>query len=221
MDAVPVPLREWKTDAARQFADIISLHDDLTFVVQACERLVAMADDDDRDIVIARALWNAALVTYSRCWDTGVRVGLRTDLLNNFEGDPIGFHKHLIRMRDKHVAHAVNPFEDVVVGLAISPPGELSTASVGAVGFLVQKLIGWPAKSVTQFGTVAAFLRAEVVKMYERQYEVVLAEARSAKIEEVLALPVATLVTPGPDHVEHSRLRRKDEPSSCSTHGPC
>jgi hypothetical protein len=38
------------------------------------------------------------------------------------------FHQHYKKMRDKHIAHSVNPFEQVRVGVALSNDRERSEA---------------------------------------------------------------------------------------------
>ena len=119
-----------------------------------------------------------------------------------------GFHDHLIHLRGKHIAHSVNPFEDVAIGVVVVPgPGD--EAPTIAVGHLLMKLVGLPLQALQHFETLATFLLAEAGNLYGMQLEVVRSEAGSFDLEVVLALPEMKLVVPGPDEVTVSKL---DEP---------
>ena len=211
------PVVRWTTEEARTLADIISVLDDLTFVINACERLLHLETDEDADPVVVRALWNAALVAYARCWSTGVRSGISTDVFDGLEGDPLGLHEYLKSMRDKHIAHAVNPFEDVAIGLVLSPVGQADRSVVG-VGHLLRKLVSFDHDGTANFGTLATVVREAMVARFREQMVIVDAEGKTADFDEVAALPELDLVTPGPEHA--ARSKPTPPPPPASTHAP-
>jgi hypothetical protein len=179
------------------------------FVVQACRRLRQFDQEGDADPLLGRALFNAALIAYARCWATGVRVELPDALLDELPGDGRGFHDYLIRLRGKHIAHSVNPFEDVAIGLIIVP-GDREEPTAIAVGHLLAKLVGFPAEALQHFEILAAFLLEEVGKLYAIQAEVVRSEAASVEVDALLALPEMRLVVPGPADATVSKARRAE-----------
>ena len=63
--AQAIPSRRWSTEEARKLADIVSLADDLDFVVQACRRLQQFDQEEDLDPLLSRALFNVALIVYA------------------------------------------------------------------------------------------------------------------------------------------------------------
>ena len=138
-----------------------------------------------------------------------MRVELPDALLDELPGDGRGFHDYLIRLRGKHIAHSVNPFEDVGIGLIIAPGNGMEPPTIG-VGHLLAKLVGFPAESLQHFESLAAFLLSEAGKMYANQVEVVQNEAAALDVEALLALPEMQLVVPGPDEASVSKARRNE-----------
>ena len=65
----------------------------------------------------------AALISYVRRFAHGKRYRLSEDVRSKLQGDPIGVHTFYKSLRDKHVAHSVNPFEEVAVGIVLPEPG--------------------------------------------------------------------------------------------------
>jgi hypothetical protein len=202
-----MPTVTWSTAAAQRLADLISLQDDLDFILLACQRLLTMDGEMKPDPVVARALWSASLVAYSRCWATGTRVGLPIELLDSFDGDPHGFHNHMLQLRNKHIAHSVNPFEDVRVGLVLSPEEDENRAVVG-VAQLLQKLVGFEHEALIHLGTLVTAIRNAVSEMFDEQKDVVLKEGQAASWDDIIKKPPVGLVTPSPHHVADSRLKR-------------
>ncbi len=110
---------------ARDLADRASIQQDLTFVVETLSRLADLLREGSEDHVLLRSYWSAALVAYVRCFASGKRVGLSESVFEGIAGteEPaVDVHRFYKNMRDKHIAHSVNPFDQVEVGLVLSPP---------------------------------------------------------------------------------------------------
>jgi hypothetical protein len=93
---------------------------------------------------------SAALVAYARPFKDGVRgtkkLNLKAEeIYKEFEGAET-LHEYLIDQRDKLVAHSVNPFEAVSVGLVLDDKGK----PVGA-GYLSSRLISFTLEDYKQF----------------------------------------------------------------------
>src|SRR4051812_36912397 len=104
-----------RSPSAARLADLVSIHADLLFISGCCERLMAQLalPEESRDFVLIQALWSAALVSYRRCFSDGKRGGLTNADVRalGLAGEPIEVHQFLHQLRNKHVAHSVNPFE--------------------------------------------------------------------------------------------------------------
>lgn len=119
---------------AARLADLAGIKADLERVAAYCERMVARysgahlaktpfdivgfttpIDFDDWE-----ALSTATAVAYGRCFATGVR-GRLNSLVPEMPDQPLReLHDFLIALRNKHVAHSVNAFEENSVGVHIS-----------------------------------------------------------------------------------------------------
>lgn len=99
--------------AAARLADLYSLHRDLTYVTLTCRYLIAHPPSGDRDEdghVVGRALWQSAVISYARCFDTGSghitkgasRPEAPTDRLTP---ELFAFHDDVMSERNTFVAH--------------------------------------------------------------------------------------------------------------------
>ena len=115
-----------ESPSAARLADLASILQDLRFIVGCCDLLMAQLrlPDPERDGVAVAAAWSAALIAYRRCFDAGVRGGLTVADVQalGLQGEVLKIHKFLHDMRDKHIAHSVNPYEVVRIGAVLSPP---------------------------------------------------------------------------------------------------
>lgn len=119
---------------AKEWADIISLTNDIDSTIQICDRLIHHLAATSEDRIIIESLWTTALIKYARCFTSGKRFGLSHALFDGLNGDPHGAHEYFINMRSKHIAHSVNPFEQVKTGLVLSDP-ETEKKVTGTVTF--------------------------------------------------------------------------------------
>lgn len=117
----PMPTVALDSPSAKVLADLGSVHQDLVFVTNCCERLLPLLEQEEKDAVLIQALWTAAVVAYTRCFVGDKRLGIGEDSFVGLEGDVVELHRLVLSMRNKHIAHSVNPFEVVRVGVVLSP----------------------------------------------------------------------------------------------------
>jgi hypothetical protein len=130
-----LPTKRFESDDAREYADLVSVCNDLTFVLAATDRLLQELDkrDDKPDQVVLRAYWSAATIAYMRCFGSGKRRTLKANLFATVTGGA-ETHEHIKNTRDKHVAHSVNAFEEAQVGFIV---GAAPTTSVEGVAHMM------------------------------------------------------------------------------------
>ncbi|MDQ3740123.1 MAG: hypothetical protein M3389_04180, partial [Actinomycetota bacterium] len=119
-EGADLPVITIESEDARALADLVSIKRDLEFVATAAERLAELTSRESVDVVAARALQTAALIAYVRCFASGKRFGLNDDTLSKGPKGAREYHQHLKDMRDKHIAHSVNPFEQAKIGVILS-----------------------------------------------------------------------------------------------------
>ncbi len=182
MDKLPVARIE--SDEAKELADLVSLSQDLTFVVDATERLAKLMHDNSEDQVLIRSLWSAALVAYVRCFTSGKRFGMNKDIFSAAEGGEVT-HQYFKDTRDRHIAHSVNPFEEVQIGLVLS---EQADKPVLGVAKLSAFRLTDDLHNVEQLGRLAGYARQIIERQGKEIEEKVLAQGRSlskAKLEKL------------------------------------
>ena len=148
----------------------------------------------------------AALISYTRCFSAGKRLGLSEDIFKNdkLEGDPLGCHHYFKNLRDKHIAHSVNPFEQIVVDLQLSNPKSKKREVLG-VSVLSQKLICTTVDGAETFLRLALIAREEVRKL-AKEYE-----TKTLEVEKKLPIDIlyskgrSRIVTPGPEDAGKAR----------------
>lgn len=191
------PQRAFKmtTPAAREVADLLAMQQDLTFVAEACDLLLDLdVDDPPLRTTLTRALWSSALIAYKRCFTTGKRLGLTEDDVRRVPGgeEAVDFHRKMVALRDKHVAHSVNPLEFITIGVMV---GALSHADEEGITGLVT-LFGahWETSPTNIDGLrrLAGELLAVVMDRAEEQTPALREAAESIGIETVKRWPEIT-----------------------------
>lgn len=196
--------------AAQLLADYASVVQDLKFVQGCCKHLLAVLGqpEEQRDNTLMKALWSAALIAYSRCFGTGKRSGLTTEDVKGLplQGEVLKFHEWLRDMRDKNVAHSVNPFEQVKVGAVLSPP-ESDQRQVEGVATLAMIYLMPDETGVWQLGGLAAGLAHHIARKAQSQQETVAAEARQLDLDDLYSLPDLRSTAPGPEAARRGRSK--------------
>jgi hypothetical protein len=124
-------------ELSTEFSDLHMIANDLSFAID-CFREAHKIGIPDASNLHSKALIFSAVTAYTRPFKTGVRqlkMGASYfEIAASF--DP-GLHNYLISIRDKHIAHSVNEFEQsasigIMVGL---PPAKWRPAGVGVTKF--------------------------------------------------------------------------------------
>jgi len=184
---------------ARKLADVHSILQELKSVMETCMRLRELLKEDPKDWLLMESLWTAALLRYSRCFASGKRHGLSEDIYKDLPGDAVGVHQLYENLRNKHIAHSVNPFEQVKVGLILSPEKSQEKKVMDVSPFLM-KLVATTDDDVRQLGALVKVFVKELMKNGEQYGEEVLRIGRSLPIDCLL------YTSPSPRDVEESRM---------------
>jgi hypothetical protein len=159
--------------------------------------------DDSKDEMLSTSLWIAALITYARCFSTGKRFGLSEKLFESMEGG-VECHRLYIDLRNKHVAHSVNPFEQVVVGLVLSPPSSRDR-KVEGVSILSQRLLHLDSEGIQNLRRLALIVMKEIEKQGKEYQEKTLEVGRRIAIDTLYAKASPRTVAPGPEEAGKAR----------------
>lgn len=203
-----VPHAVVEFEVARELADAVSIGQDLDFVIEALTRLNQLLDEaSEPDGVLSQAYWSAALVAYVRCFSSGKRSAIDTSVFDGVRGPnhTAGeVHVHFKNMRDKHVAHSVNPFEQVAVALMLSAePSE--KREVQGVGTLYMRWLSPSQDGVSSLLELAKIARQEVAVRATELKSATLDQGRRMSIDELYELAGLKLVVPPPEEAGNPR----------------
>lgn len=128
---------------ALPLADMDGVKRDLDFVSDVCKLLLERLQANDADLTTLEALQAAAFVRYGRCFKTGVRHAftIPKDWIEALPEELRATHNDSLTLRDKHIAHAVNDWDNHIPLLwAVRPTPsavpQLITVVVGYSGTL-------------------------------------------------------------------------------------
>src|SRR5258707_11841545 len=123
-------IKDYRSDTAGEVASLASFKRDLEFTMAAAQAILARAKDSSQpetgapeNTLIVTSLWNSALVSYARCFASGVRARLDVSEFKLWPGivaDAETAHSYFINQRNKYIAHSVNRFEESRVALMVS-----------------------------------------------------------------------------------------------------
>lgn len=198
------PIAEVDYEEARKLADLGAIIQDLKFTMETCSRLKKLLEENSQDILLIESLWTSALIRYARCFASGKRFGLSESVFNGLEGEPHKVHKMYIDLRNKHIAHSVNPFEQMKVGLILSSPSSSERKIIG-VATMAMRHISPDIEGVHQLGLLAKVILekvCEIAKQYEKK---TLERGRGIPIDDLYKRARPRLIAPGPELTDKPR----------------
>ena len=191
--ATPQKTYEMQTPAARHAAERLATQLDLGFVRDACELLSDLPPQVEVRETLARALWSSAVVAYARCFNGGMRRGLtEKDVGSVPRGDEaVEFHRKILALRSKHIAHSVNPSEFIKIGVMV---GTLGPNEEGVTGLVSLFSSEWEAHPDTVDGLrrLANLLLDVVMRSANEHGPALFAAAKEAGLDEVRTWPELT-----------------------------
>jgi hypothetical protein len=186
-----LPVVRLEDKKARRLADLTGIYMDLSFTIDACKVIMEFPEheqDTTRGLLFREALWTSALISYARCFAPGKRYGLSEATLATLGEDYLEVHKVFLGLRNKHIAHSVNPFEQVEVGLVLSEEGA-KDRMVEAIVVYGIKLAYLNRPAAIDLHNLAATLRNEIGRLANEAEEATLEDARRVQVEELYKKP--------------------------------
>lgn len=196
-------------EEAKDSEALLGLCNDLNYVVKITRLLVNMGgktpspNNDEasgvREVPLggsgqseeeltARALWEAALVAYARCFLGGKRRWLNESIFQGQDADTLVWHRYFKNTRDKHVAHSVNPFESYVTFAYVADLD--TTPRVTEVHNMQLLRVGEHVTTVEQLGNLATYVREALEPQRREALNRLMEAAKSLSPAQLGRLPV-------------------------------
>jgi len=105
---------------AEHLADLYGIQMDLQSAQRLCDHALELPDLGAAQYEVFDGLVVAALTKYMRCFASGSRLGLNETDVRGLSPELQKAHNFFKHLRDKHVAHPVNPLEETFVTTSAS-----------------------------------------------------------------------------------------------------
>ena len=192
------PIAKVDYEEAKKLADLGAIVQDLGFTMKTCSRLKKLLKEKSQDSILIESMWTAALIRYTRCFARGKRFGLTESIFDGLKGEPHKVHKMYIDLRNKHIAHSVSPFEQMEVGLILSPKNSHERKIIG-VATMSMRHISPDVEGVHQLGLLAKVLLKKVCELAKQHEEKTLEAGRTIPIDDLYKRARPRMVAPGPE----------------------
>jgi hypothetical protein len=190
----------------KELEGYISIGSDLQYAMRATHSAIQFLESGRIDDFTLPTYLSAALVAYARPFKDGIRGTKKLNLnpeeiYKEFEGAE-KLHEYLIDQRDKLVAHSVNPFEAVSVGLILDNKGKPA-----GVGYLSSRLVSFTIEDYKQFNHLSKialeFVNAKISTLEKQLMD----EAQTLSNDELSKLKPLRHTAPHPDQAHQSRRK--------------
>lgn len=190
------------TDSSKDLRDLVSLRRDIELAKTFGDSLLRLeinATNSSREPALA--LWIAALTSYGRAFKSGVR-GDRPSI-TMFDENEAEWHRYLVELRDKHVAHAVNDYEQTIV-IAYLTDSAFAKRDVTRVGHIHADLFS-SEEEVIALIALCDRLIVDLNRRIRKMRKVISEEVLALGIEALYVLPDAVVPTHDPAKVAQRR----------------
>jgi len=188
---------------AKELADLTSLIHDVNICIKTCERLIDFMGQENQDTLLQSSLWTSALIIYARCFGAGKRFGITEEFLSKLSGDPVGAHKRYIDTCSKHIAHSVNPLEQIKIGLVLSDP-QIERGVIGIIN-LSQSHITANKDGVDTLRRLCIEIGKKLAADGKLCIEEALKIGKELPLDDLYEKSYMQTVTPGPDDAGRPR----------------
>jgi hypothetical protein len=198
--------REVQLKEAERLADLSGALYDLESALGFCRLLARLEVKAPDDFVSADALTTAILVRYARCFTTGVRAKLSTDVVDSLSERKRAVHDFVLLVRDKYVAHSVNSLEENVVTVhVVEPPDD---RRVGTVGYLGGRFVSLSKEIATEIAELCETLMKYVDQQIKDERARLQKLIEALPLDDVYRFPELRVFVPDWDDLDRNRKKR-------------
>lgn len=182
---------------ADALASLTSIRFDLASAMTLCRYMQQHYTEKHAPSEVLSAFSIGGLVQYSRAFTTGVREPLGSDAVATLTHQQQAAHTHFRLLRDKHIAHSVNAFEETKIQARYCEErvNEEGITSVNAVHY---RVTGLALDDFVEMEQLCRALLKHVDARIKAENERILAIVRSLSIADVRAAGLGPALVP--DH---------------------
>ncbi|MBU1213922.1 MAG: hypothetical protein KKF58_03925 [Gammaproteobacteria bacterium] len=167
---------------AREYADLIGIQHDLRTTIDYCDVILNKQQDrSPNEELVLEGLCHAAVIRYCRAFSPGARFHLDRKIFQELPSEYAEDHEFIKSLRDKYIAHSVNPFEECAIYAQIrtGENGKLEIPNVQSrymwMRFLepheIQRLKGLAGKVLESVEDIAGPKQQTVIEIARKLHE--------------------------------------------------
>lgn len=187
-------------------ADLYGIDHDLASVEEFCRLLSEAWAERPLNLQLLDALSTAAVVRYARCFEGGVRKRLDQGSVAAVDPAFARIHDYFFYLRQKHLSHSVNEFEENCVTVAVVEPPD--PRQVQRVGMMGGRQAGLDAATTAHLRTLAGKLRSALKLEIDNEQRRLQAIVDAMAVDDVYRLPEPDAFDPKWERVTKKRQRR-------------
>jgi len=199
------------TAEAREVADLAGSVKDIETAFELCRRLVVVFEASPVDVALVGALSTSIVIRYARSFNRAVRAGLPKELVDQLSPEQQELHQGICALRDKHVAHSVNDFEENIVAVLVQ-----ETPDPPALGSVEVRHGRWLGFDQTLTEACCGLCKTLLVAGRQRLEEEKLAfqaSLASLPLDTIYALPQPSVPERTWTNIERSRRKGRVRPT--------
>lgn len=183
------------TPSCERLRDATSLRWDLESAIIFCEAFMDQEVDlESEQRPASEALWLAAVLNYGRAFGTGVRTTERLDP-GMLSAEERAQHNFFIDLRNKHVAHSVNAYEQVLT-LAYITNSPFASKEVTRVGQTHLSVTPMGSEEIAALRELASKFVRQLNRTIWKLHVIIGAELAEVGLDEVYSYPDLSVSIP-------------------------
>ncbi|HBE90403.1 MAG TPA: hypothetical protein DDW41_04315 [Candidatus Andersenbacteria bacterium] len=191
---------------AELLADLEGIRQDLMGAIENCDLIIKNMKTGSSDFKFLEAVSSSAVVRYARSFNTGVRATIPKYLLDDMSDEQRRDHSYFINLRDKHIAHSVNVYEENEV-VAYLTPEERGQRGVQSISVQHKRVLSIGDGSAMCLKALCSYLLQRIENLIITEKEKLMAVLNAIPVDELYAMKARS---PRPSSEQDvSRPRRK------------
>jgi hypothetical protein len=188
-------------------ADLVSQAEDLQATADWCDLALAEFSKGSSVVGLREALTNAAVVRYSRCFADGVRANIPNSVLEGLPENQNKDHEFFIALRNRHIAHSVNTFEETKI-VAYLVPEDIGPRGIETIGRQHLRLASLAAQDFNRLKALSLELHRQVSLIIHEEERKVLDAARKLPVDGLYSQVDPPMKVTGDSDVTKPRKRK-------------
>lgn len=194
-----LPLRIFRCEESAEYAKRVMAYQDIQFSIRCLIKLRELNKRDKEEGLVKEALWNSAIIRAYSIFD-GNR-SIKLEILDKLPEGAREAYNYFRNYRRTHIAHRVNPVDQVKAGVILSDPNSSKKEVLGVGNLAIEDASYSDSEFVDSLGRFLDVLKKQIEIETKEWEEKMLIKANNEDIEELYKLKTLRVVVPSGVHL--------------------